>query len=292
VTFVLFTLGFLFGISLFKGAAELYQALSTSADVLIIIAIGAVLYYLIEVPTVWFEGKLEKSQKDMNKMFLPVIRKTLRGVLIVLVLIQIFQILSDKPITSIIAGLGIGGLAIALAAQDTIRHFFGSIVLVGDKPFDIGDRVVVDGHDGPVESVDLRSTRIRTLEGHLVTIPNGELANRTIQNIGKRPYIRRLANITITYDTPPEKVREAKSILEDILKDHEGMDAAFPPKVYFNEFNADSLNLIMLYWYHPPDYWAYMEFTDRVNQEILERFNDAGIEFAFPTQTIHLKGEG
>ena len=291
VTFVLFTLGFLFGISLFKDAMELYQVLSTSASVLIVIAVGAVLYHLIEVPTVWFEGKLEKTQKDMNKMFLPVIRKSLRGVLIILVLIQIFQILSDKPITSIIAGLGIGGLAIALAAQDTIRHFFGSIVLVGDKPFDIGDRVVIDGHDGPVESVDLRSTRIRTLEGHLVTIPNGELANRTIQNIGKRPHIRRLANITITYDTPPDKVREAKSILEDILMDHEGMEPEFPPKVYFNEFNADSLNLIMLYWYHPPDYWKYMEFTERVNLEIFERYNQAGIEFAFPTQTIHLKGE-
>jgi MscS family membrane protein len=291
VTFVFFTLGFLLGISLLREARELYQVLSTSADILIVIAIGAVLYYLIEVPTVWFEGKLEKAQKDMNKMFLPVIRKTLRGVLIVLVLIQIFQILSDKPITSIIAGLGIGGLAIALAAQDTIRHFFGSIVLVGDKPFDIGDRIVIDGHDGPVESVDLRSTRIRTLEGHLVTIPNGELANKTIQNIGKRPHIRRLSNITITYDTPPDKVREAKSILEDILKDHEGMDPEFPPRIYFSEFNADSLNLMMLYWYTPPDYWKYMEFSDRVNQEILERFNAAGIEFAFPTQTIHLKGE-
>jgi MscS family membrane protein len=243
------------------------------------------------VPTAWFTVRMEKTDKHMNKMFIPVIKKSLRAALIILVLIQIIQILSDKPITSIVAGLGIGGLAIALAAQDTLRHFFGSVVLVGDKPFDIGDRIVIDGHDGPVESVDLRSTRIRTLEGHLVTIPNGELANKTIQNIGKRPHIRRLANITITYDTPPEKVKEAKEILENILKDHEGMNPDFPPRVYFNEFNADSLNFLVLYWYHPPDFWAYMEFTEKVNNEILERFNKAGIEFAFPTQTIHLKNE-
>lgn len=291
MTFVLLTAGLLAGIQFLRENQELFNILSTSGDILVAIAIGFILYHLIEVPTVWFSVRMEKSDHQMNKMFIPVIRKSLRAVLIVFVLIQIIQILSDKPITSIVAGLGIGGLAVALAAQDTLRHFFGSVVLVGDKPFDIGDRIVIDGHDGPVESVDLRSTRIRTLEGHLVTIPNGELANKTIQNIGKRPYIRRLANITITYDTPPEKVKEAKAILEDILKDHEGMDPELPPRVYFNEFNADSLNLIMLYWYHPPDYWAYMEFTEKVNHQIFERFNNASIEFAFPTQTIHLKNE-
>ncbi len=291
MTFVLLTAGYLAGIQFLRENQELFNILSTSGDILVAIAIGFILYHLIEVPTVWFSVRMEKSDHRMNKMFIPVIRKSLRAVLIVFVLIQIIQILSDKPITSIVAGLGIGGLAVALAAQDTLRHFFGSVVLVGDKPFDIGDRIVIDGHDGPVESVDLRSTRIRTLEGHLVTVPNGELANKTIQNIGKRPFIRRLANITITYDTPPEKVKEAKAILEDILKDHEGMDPELPPRVYFSEFNADSLNLIMLYWYHPPDYWAYMEFTEKVNHQIFERFNKAGIEFAFPTQTIHLKNE-
>ncbi len=109
----------------------------------------------------------------------------------------------------IILVLGIGSLAIALAAQDTLKHFIGSFVIAGDKPFEIGDRVVVDGHDGPVESIGLRSTCIRTLEGHLVTIPNGELANRTIQNIGKRPYIRRLANVTVPTTQPPKKSRKA-----------------------------------------------------------------------------------
>ena len=289
VTFVLITVGFIIGIPVLQADAEIRTILTTTSEILITFAVGIILYHLIEVPIVLFENRMEKGSKQMNKMFLPVIRKTLRVALIILILIQLFQILSEKPITTIIAGLGIGGLAIALAGQDTLRHFFGSVVIVGDKPFDIGDRIVIDGHDGPVESVDLRSTRIRTLEGHLVTIPSGELANKTIQNIGKRPFIRRLANITITYDTPPEKIREAKSIIEDILKDHEGMNPELPPRVYFNEFNAASLNLIVLYWYHPPDYWNYMEFSEKVNLEIFERFNKAGIEFAFPTQTIFLK---
>jgi MscS family membrane protein len=181
-------------------------------------------------------------------------------------------VLSDKPITSIIAGLGIGGLAVALAAQDTIKNFFGSIVLFVDKPFEMGDRIAIDGHDGPVEEVGLRSTKIRTLDGHLVTIPNGELANKTIQNIGKRPYIKRITNLTITYN-------------------HEGMHKDFPPRIYFNEFNSESLNIMVIYWYHPPDYWEFMTFTENFNKEVFRRFNDEGIDFAFPTQTLYLAGD-
>ena len=128
-------------------------------------------------------------------------------------------------------------------AQDSTKNFFGSIVLYLDRPFEIGDRVVVDGHDWPVEEVGLRSTRIRTLDGHLVTIPNGELANRTARNVGKRPYIKRTANITITYDTPPEKIDRALDIIKALLDNHEGMNPDFPPRVVFNEFNSDSLNM-------------------------------------------------
>ena len=187
--------------------------------------------------------------------------------------------------------MGIGGLAFALAAQDTLKNFFGSLALFTDKPFQIGERVIIDGHDGPVEDVGLRSTRIRTLDGHLVTIPNGELARMTVQNIGKRPYIRRLFNIGITYDTSPEKVEKAVKIIKEILKGHEGMNPEFPPRVFFDKFNSDSLNILVIYWYHPPEYWDFMRFSEKVNLEILNRFNSAGIDFAFPTQTLFLTGD-
>ena len=126
------------------------------------------------------------------------------------------------------------------------------------------------------------------MEGHLVTVPNGELANMMIQNVGKRPHIRRIMNVTITYDTKPEKVQEALDILRDILEDHEGMDAEFPPRVYFNEFNDCSLNIRAIYWYHPPNYWDFLAHSEKVNMELLRRYNDAGIEFAFPTQTLYV----
>jgi len=163
------------------------------------------------------------------------------------------------------------------------------MVLAGDKPFDIGDRVIIDGHDGIIEEIGLRSTRLRSHDGHLVTIPNGILSNLTITNITERPYLKRLLDITVTYDTSPAKLKEAKKILELILKDHEGMNPDYPPRVFFSDYNPDSLNIRVIYWYFPADYWKYIDFSEKVNFEILSQYNEAGIEFAFPTQTVHIK---
>ena len=114
------------------------------------------------------------------------------------------------------------------------------------------------------------------------------MASASIENIGRRPSIRRLANITITYDTPPEKVEKAVAIVRGLLENHEGMHPDLPPRVHFNEFNSDSLNIMMIYWYHPPDYWKFVEFNERTNLEIMRAFEAEGIEFAFPTTTTYL----
>lgn len=284
-----------FGIATALAILELHSTLAEISNslsaILLTLGIGYFFYWLAEIPSVWLAKIAAKTESKLDDMMVPILRKSLRVTVVILTMVQIAQILSDKPITSIIAGLGIGGLAIALAAQDSIKNFFGSIILFSDKPFEIGDRIVIDGHDGPVEEVGLRSTKIRTLNGHLVTIPNGELANKIIQNIGKRPHIRRLFNVTITYDTPPEKIDRALEILKEILDNHEGMREDFPARVYFSDFNADSLNIMVIYWYHPPDYWAYMEFTEKFNKELFRRFHEEGIDFAFPTQTLYLAGD-
>ncbi|HZK08144.1 MAG TPA: mechanosensitive ion channel family protein [Bacteroidales bacterium] len=291
-TIVLLSLGLVVGLGLLSFPPKYDDMVSTSRQILMAIAIGVFVYQLVEVPALWFEKLIERRQSSsINKMFVPVIRKTLKALVVILILLQILQILSNKPITTIIAGLGIGSLAIALAAQDTLKHFIGSFAIAGDKPFDIGDRVKVDGHDGSVENIGLRSTSIRTLDGHLVTIPNGELANWTIQNIGKRPFIKRTMNVTVTYDTPPGKIQEGIDIIKKLLDNHEGMNANFPPRVYFNGLNSTSLNILVVYWYHPPDYWKYMDFSEKLNFDIISRFNAAGIDFAYPTQTIYVAGD-
>lgn len=289
--FLCSVLGIWFGLKLLILESRFAQIADTIVSILITIGIGYFTYLLVDVPVNWLIKLTEKTESKIDDMLVPLIHKSFRVTIVILVLVQIAQVLSDKPITSIIAGLGIGGLAVALAAQDSIRHFFGSIVLLVDKPFEIGQRVVIDGHDGPIEEIGLRSTKIRTLDGHLVIVPNGEMALKTIQNIGKRPYIRRLTNITITYDTPPGKIDKALEILRELLDNHEGYQEDFPPRVFFNEFNVYSLNILVIYWYHPPSYWDFMAFNERFNKEVFRRFNEEGIDFAFPTQTAYLAGD-
>ena len=269
-------------------APRLQSLVDTVIRVLNATAIGYAVYCFVDIVDHYLLGFASRTQSKVDDMLAPLVGKSVRITILVVVILQIAQSLSDKPITSVIAGLGVGGLAIALAAQDTLKNFFGSLVIVGDKPFEIGDRIIVDGHDGPVESVGFRSTRIRTLDGHVVTVPNSEIVNKTVLNVGKRPYIKRVMNVTITYDTPPEKVRRACDIIKEILENHEGMDAEFPPRVFFNEFNDWSLNILVLYWFHPPEYWDFLAFSERTNMKILERFNEEGIEFAFPSQTLYM----
>ena len=226
-------------------------------------------------------------------------------------------------LTTLLAGAGIGGIAIALAARSTLENVIASFTIFADKPYKVGQRVTVMGQDGTVESIGLRSTKIRLLTGPLTSIPNEKMANVEIENIGRRPYIRRLINVTITYDTPPEKITRAVDILREILAVPEALDPEttdstgqlantaategeaehqphpneainqpdFPPRVYFNELNTDSLNILVIYWYHPPAYWDYLEHANWINTQIMERFNVEGIDFAFPTQTLHLAGD-
>lgn len=289
--FLFFAVGLQQALKLLALPGKVEEWATTAGSVLLTLAVGYLFFHLVDVVNRWMEQSSARTKSPMDNMLAPMVRKTLRITVVVLTLIQVAQVLSDKPMTSVLTGLGVGGLAVALAAQETLKNFFGSLAILGDKPFELGDRIVVDGFDGPVESVGFRSTRIRTLDGHLITIPNGEMANKTIQNIGKRPYIKRVANVTITYDTPLEKVGRAIEIIKDLLRDHEGMNSEFPPRVYFDKFNDASLNILVIYWYFPPDYWAFCEFNERFNLALLQRFNDEGIEFAFPTQTLYLAGD-
>ena len=286
VVFLAFSVGMLVGLTTLAAGSPYEQEATALSNLLLVLALAYTLYRLVDVVEVWLGGIATKTESRLDDMMIPLVRTTLRVAIVVVALLTATEMLVQRPISAIVAGLGVGGIAIGLAAQDTIKNFFGSIMLFSDRPFEMGDRVVIDGHDGPVETVGFRSTRIRTLEGHLVTVPNGELANKTILNIGKRPNIRRVMNLGITYDTPPEKVERAIEILREILDHHEGMNPELPPRVLFNDFKDCSLNLMVIYWYHPPDYWAYAEFSERVNFEILRRFNEEGIEFAFPTQTV------
>ena len=194
------------------------------------------------VALVWFifklvsivDYKLKKwtasTDNDIDQVLAPLAGRTLRVFIIIIGGVLIVQNLTGVKIGPLLASLGIGGIAIALAAKDSIANLFGTLTILFDKPFQIGERITIDKYDGVVEDVGFRSTRIRTLTGHLVTIPNEKVVSSGVENIGKRPHIRWLTNITITYDTPPDKVEPAIAIIKEILNDHEGMHPDFPPR--------------------------------------------------------------
>ena len=255
---------------------------------LLVAALFLFAYLLIDLLEYRLKRYVKKDDNLFDDNFVQIVQLISRFAVIIVGAIVLIQTISGKPLSALLAGLGIGGIAVALAAQDTLKNLFGGIMIMMDKPFNLGERVVVDSKDGTIEEIGFRSTRLRTLTGHLVTVPNEKMAGNNVENISRRPHIRRLTNLTITYDTPPDKIERALEIVRGILDNHEGMHPDFPPRVYFTEFNDASLNMIMIYWYHPNDYWAFCQFNEGVNLKIMRAFAAEGIEFAFPTQTLYL----
>jgi len=192
------------------------------------------------------------------------------------------------PVTTLLASAGIGGVAIALSAQGMMKGLFGTVTILLDKPFRVGERIIVGDEDGYVEEIGLRSTKIRTyLSDHVVSIPNDVIADSNIENIGRRKHIRRLLNLRLPLDTPRANVVKAVEAIRAALKDHDGMEADFPPRVYFNEFNDDSFNIRVICWFSPPKLWEYQEFNEKLNLEIFAAFEENGIQFSLPLRHSH-----
>ena len=129
----------------------------------------------------------------------------------------------------------------------------------------MGDRIIAKGMDGVVEEIGLRSTKLALLSGNAASIPNEDMAKIQIENVGRRPHIKRVTNLRIPLNTPRHKLERAVEVVEELLKDHEGMRAEFPPRVYFTEFEEECFNICMIYWYAPPKYWNYLRFGQTLN---------------------------
>jgi len=187
---------------------------------------------------------------------------------------------------TLIAGLSIGGLAFALAAQDTIKNIYGGFTIFTDRPFRIGDRIKVDGFDGFVEEIGIRSTRIRTLEKRVVTIPNFKLVEASVENISEEPLRRVLLKLGLTYNTSPEKMNEAMAILKDMPNRVENVETK-DIMVAFTDFTDFSLVITFVYFIRKDA--DVMETPTQVNSEVLRSFNEAELQFAFPTHTVYLE---
>ncbi len=264
-------------------------AVTVISNGLVIVVASSLAYVVIKLVDlamgVW-QKRVEKAGEAMLDMQLfPVIRKSLKVFVIIVAVLVTSQNLGMN-VTGLLASLSIGGLAVGLAAQDTLSNLFGAVALFADKPFRVGDRVQLDAIDGTVESIGMRSTRIRNLDGHLVTVPNRTMANASLTNVSRRPNIKTAMNIGVTYDTPADKVERAMQIIEEIYRPHPKTSDLI---VSFNKFENSSLNILVVHWWNSTDFKEYLLQFTKLNLELKRRFDAEGISFAFPTQTLYLK---
>ena len=230
---------------------------------------------------------IDPLNKRIDNNFLPIIRRTLLGIIWTIGGVMALNN-TGVNVGTLIASLGIGGLAFALAAQDTIKNIFGGITIFTDRPFRIGDRIVVNGFDGIVEDIGMRSTRLRTLERKVITIPNYKIVDSFIENVSEEPMRRILSKIGLTYDTTPEKMQQAIAILKGMPNKVNGID----PKdiyVFFSDFADFSMVITFIYFIKKEA--DIPETISEVNMGVLTDFNAAGLNFAFPTQTIHFENK-
>ena len=206
------------------------------------------------------------------------ISSTLLAILIaVVVLITGGQYLGI-PIGTLLASAGIGGIALALGAQDTLKNVFATMNLMSDPPFRGGERITFGGYDGIVEDMSLRSTELRLLDGHLVTIPNQNISGQSVENISRRKYIRKSSEINIPPDTPYEKVEKAIAIIREKLAALEILDPELPPHCFLDELGPQGFSIRFIYWYSPSDTWAFQASGEKLYLEILRAFEAEGIQ--------------
>lgn len=286
VKVVAFVIFLRIGLDVFQWPEMVQKVLAKGFTIVVAVSLTYMVLKFIDLLMGYWRQRAEAHEdQEFNKQLFPIIRKSLKVFVIVVAAMVTLDNLGIN-ITAAIASLSIGGLAVGLAAQDTLANLFGAIAIFLDKPFKIGDRVQLDAVDGTVESIGLRSTRVRNLNGHLVTIPNKTMGNATITNVTARPNIKTEMNIGITYDTPVEKVRLALSIIKEIFGGHPMTGDLV---MSFNRFESSSLNILVVHWWKNPDFPASLAGLQEMNLALKERFDKEGISFAFPTQTVYMK---
>jgi MscS family membrane protein len=233
-------------------------------------------------------SELARTRSSTIASFMPWIKKTLLTVFIIVGALLTIQSLG-YDVKAILAGLGIGGLAFALAAQDTLANVFGAIVVAIDQPFKIGEAVKIGPNVGGVEDIGLRSTRIRLVDKSLMIVPNKTVAAETITNLSRFTRRRFEQVIGLTYRTKPEQMTAIVEEIRGIITTQPEVDKT-SVMVFFRDFSASSLDIWVVYEIPDPDFQKAMRVKERVNLAIMRAIEARGLSFAFPTQTLEFSG--
>ncbi len=244
-------------------------------------------FRLVSVIDTFLTQKALQTETKFDDLLVPMVTRSLRVFVVVIGIIFIADNL-NVDVTSLLAGLGLGGLAFALAAKDLLGNFFGSLTVLLDRPFHIGDWVIIGEVEGMVEEVGFRSTRIRTFYNSLVTLPNSILTTTKIDNMGARRYRRMRSLLSLTYDTSPEKIDAFCAGIRELIQLHPYMRKDYY-QVYFNEYGSASLDILVYVFWETPDWNTELRERHRFLLDILRLAKQLGVEFAYPTQTLYLK---
>jgi MscS family membrane protein len=255
--------------------------------------VDSIFYFLVIFNIAWFATRLldaviekyiapkvKESETDLDDILLPIIRKLVNiSIWAITIVVGIDN--AGYNVTTMVTGLGIGGLVFALAAKDAVSNLFGGFIIFSDKPFNINERIILNGYEGHVREIGLRSTKIETLDGRIVTMPNSKVTDNAVLNVSREKGRKTKFYLGLTYDTTPENIELAKEIVSKILEENENTQDAV---VAFDSFGDFSLNIVVIYWIKKGSPIA--KTNDSINMQILKQFNENKLEFAFPTQTI------
>ena len=244
-------------------------------------------YNLVDLVEQWFSHWAGRTESTLDDHLIPFVRKTLRIFIVIVAILMLVQNLGYS-ITGLLASLGLGGLAVALAAKDSLSNIFGSIMILLDRPFVIGDWVKAGDMEGTIEEIGFRSTRIRTFAKTQITVPNSVLMNMSVDNFSRMPKRRIKLTVGVTYATSPAQMRQAVADIKQLLREHPAIDQDFF-LVNFTDFGASSLD-IMVYCFTSSTVWTeYLEAREDVCLKIMDSLENIGLEIAFPSQTLYLQ---
>lgn len=286
VIFAVFILGLHLGRQLLTLSEQAGVVYDTILQILIILNIAWLVARIVDSLVANYVKPLtkQKTKFRMDETIYPVAKGVVNFLIYAVALIVILQNLGVK-ITGLVAGLGLGGLAFALAAQDILGNMFGGAAVITDKPFEVGDRIKVEGQDGFVRKISLRTTTLETFGKTNIIIPNRTIADSVVENISREDMRREKVILGVEYATPTKKLEKAKKLLADIvLKNDKTDDNSL---VHFAGFGPSSLDLQLIYWIKDLD--QILSTRDEINFAIKKAFEKEKIEFAFPSQTIYLK---
>lgn len=246
-------------------------------------------YRLVDIVAIYLLRRALRTESKLDDALVPLIPRTLK----IFVTVIGFVFIADNinvDISSLLAGLGLGGLAFALAAKDMVQNLFGSVTVLMDRTFTVGDWIIVDGVEGSVERIGFRSTRIRTFYNSLVTVPNSKFITADVDNMGARRYRRLSCKLSLTYDTPPDRIEAFCEGVRELIRQHPYMRKDYY-QVYLNEFAASSLNVMLYVFWETPEWNTELRERHRFMLDILRLAKRLGVEFAFPTQTLYMRSE-